>query len=259
MKNNHMKLMAAGMLVLALMTGCSANENDINGGPDSNISAEIEDAGYHEGEQEGPTDTETGQSGESSPSQGNTGTEQSGENSPSRRNTGTGQSGESSPSHRNTETEQMEGAQSQSGTTAAEGDIEKELAAYRAEREKGVSTFGSYAMVEVPNGKNYHYGVGDSSYTSRFDSRELNKAFEAAGVYVKNTLNMESEVWPCVDPRMTAIYEDEDKGVARGYDADDIFLCEYNDNGNWQYLILVREGKGADWEALYYGGSYKTD
>ena len=58
---------------------------------------------------------------------------------------------------------------------------------------------------------------------------------------------------------MIAIYEDEDKGVASGYDADNIFLCEFNDNGNWQYLILVREGKGSEWEVLHHGSSYKTD
>ena len=43
---------------------------------------------------------------------------------------------------------------------------------------------------------------------------------------------------------MTAIYDDEDKGVANSYDADNIFLCEYSENGEWQYIILVREGKG---------------
>ena len=138
------------------------------------------------------------------------------------------------------------------------GSIEEELAAYRAEREKGVSISGGYTMIQSPREENYHYGIG-SDHTSVFDSRELNKAFEAADAYVKDTLNLKSEAWPCVDPRMNAIYEDEDKGVASGYDADNIFVCEYNDNGSWQYLILVREGKGSDWEVLYHGSSYKTE
>ncbi len=215
MKKNQVKLMAAGMLVMALMTGCGSNDNNANNGSSSIISTDMENAGHNAGEKESLTDTETGQTEESS--------------------------------------------QSQSQLQAAEG-IEEELAAYRAEREKGVSSSGGYTMVELPNEENYNYGVGDSSgYTSRFDSKELNEAFRAASAYVEGTLNLESGVWACIDPRMIAIYEDEDKGVASGYDADNIFLCEYNDNGNWQYLILVREGKGSDWEVLYHGSSYKTD
>jgi hypothetical protein len=144
-------------------------------------------------------------------------------------------------------------------STDAEENIEEELADYRAEREKGTSSHGNYTMVELPNEENYNK-IGDSNdYTSRFDSRELNEAFEVAGAYVKDTLNLESEVWSCIDPRMLAIYEDEDKGVASGYDADNIFLCEFNNNGSWQYLILVREGKGSDWEVLYQGSSYKNE
>jgi hypothetical protein len=144
-------------------------------------------------------------------------------------------------------------------STDAEENIEEELADYRAEREKGTSSHGNYTMVELPNEENYNK-IGDSNdYTSRFDSRELNEAFEVAEAYVKDTLNLESEVWSCIDPRMLAIYEDEDKGVASGYDADNIFLCEFNNNGSWQYLILVREGKGSDWEVLYQGSSYKNE
>lgn len=223
MRKNQVKLVAAGMLVLALMTGCGSNDNNADNnntdnGSSSIISTDKWDAGQNAVEQESPADTGTGQTEESSQSQ----------------------------------------SQSQSAE-AAEG-IDEELAVYRVEREKGVSSNGGYTMVELPNEENYDYGVGDSSgYTSRFDSKELNEAFKAARTYVEGTLNLESDVWACIDPRMIAIYEDEDKGVASGYDADNIFLCEYNDNGNWQYLILVREGKGSGWEVLYHGSSYKTD
>lgn len=220
MRKNQVKLMAAGALVLALMTGCGSSDNNANNhnaneGSNSIISTDMGDVGHNAGEQESQTDTEAEQSEESS--------------------------------------------QFQSQDTEDTDGIEEELAAYRAEREKGVSIIGNYTMVEAPNEENYRYGVGDSSYTSRFDSRELNKAFEVADAYIKGTLNLESEASSCVDPRMIAIYEDEDKGVASGYDADNIFICEYNDNGNWQYLILVREGKGSDWKVLYHGSSYKTD
>jgi hypothetical protein len=155
------------------------------------------------------------------------------------------------------QSEENKNDQTQSTPTAEE--LEKELAAYRAEREKGESSLGNYTLAKIPNEENYTYGVGPCNNGPDLDSRELNEAFEAASAYIEGTLKLESEAWECVDPRMTAIYEDEDKGVANGYDADNIFLCEYNDHGTWQYLILVREGKGSDWKVLYHGSSYKTE
>lgn len=223
MRKNQIKLMAAGMLVLALMTGCGSNDNPINEEANSIISTDMEDVGHNAGEQESQTDA-----------------------------------GGEQESQMNIEDEKTEES-SRSQFTETTDDIEEELAAYRAEREKGISSLGNYTMVQYPNEENYSYDVGDISYVSRFDSKELNEAFKAAGAYVKGTLNLENGVWICIDPRMTAIYEDDDKGVANGYDADNIFLCEYNDNGNWQYLILVREGKGSDWEVMHHGSSYKTE
>ena len=150
--------------------------------------------------------------------------------------------------------------QSQPQSTPTAEELEKEMAAYRAEREKGESSDGKFQLAQDPSEEKYKYGIGSSnSYTVRFDARELNEAYEVADNFVEKTLELESETWECIDPRMTAIYEDEDKGVANGYDADNIFLCEYNDHGTWQYLILVREGKGSDWSVLYHGNSYKTE
>jgi ABC-type Fe3+-citrate transport system substrate-binding protein len=219
MKKNQVKLVVAGMFVLVFMTACGSKDTNVNEGLNSIISEEIEDVAHSTEEQESGTDTGTRQTEESSQL--------------------TSQSTES---------------------TDAEENIEEELADYRAEREKGTSSHGNYTMVELPNEENYNNKIGDSNdYTSRFDSRELNEAFEVAEAYVEDTLHLESEVWSCIDPRMLAIYEDEDKGVASGYDADNIFLCEFNNNGSWQYLILVREGKGSDWEVLYQGSSYKNE
>ena len=62
----------------------------------------------------------------------------------------------------------------------------------------------------------------------------------------------------CPDPRVLAIYDDEDKGVAAGYDSSNIFVCEYcNGDGVWQYLILVRDGKSGAWSVIHDGSSYK--
>lgn len=232
MRKNYVKLMVAGMFIMALMVGCEPNGNIINDGTNKTISENADDSEDHTGEQENRNDTKP-EENKNSPT--DTKSEQSEENKK-------GQS------------------QSQPQTTASTEDLEKELAAYRAERENGESSLGNYTLGKLPSEKNYKYGIGSSdSYTVRFDDRELNEALKAADVYIEETLKLESEARECVDPRMTAIYEDGDKGVANGYDADNIFLCEYNNHGKWQYLILVREGKGSDWKALYHGNSYKTE
>ena len=144
-----------------------------------------------------------------------------------------------------------------------DSDLEERLAQYRAEREgmtnvamgNGVSGYGA------PNAENFGFQADTTDYTQNFDSRELNKAYETAKKYVTETLAISVEtnavVYPCIDPRITEIYEAEDKGVADGYDSKNIFVCEYCDNGTWQYLILVRDGKDSDWSVIHHGGSYK--
>lgn len=145
----------------------------------------------------------------------------------------------------------------------ADVDLEKRLSEYRAEREgmtnvamgNGVSGYGA------PNAETFGFQADTADYTQNFDSRELNKAYETAKKYVTETLAISVEtnaaVYPCVDPRITEIYEAEDKGVAKGYDSKNIFVCEYCDNGTWQYLIIVRDGKDSDWSVIHHGGSYK--
>ena len=86
--------------------------------------------------------------------------------------------------------------------------------------------------------------------------------FRSARIYVTDSLGIEPDTkmvtYMCIDPRILNIYEDEDKGVAAGYDNNNIFVCEYcNEDGVWQYLILVREGKGSEWNVIHNGSSYK--
>lgn len=154
----------------------------------------------------------------------------------------------------------MEAKESEDGS-AAEEELEKKLAAYREAREKekpvllgnGVTMGGSVSEEE--------YGISyDASILETFDSREIAEAYAAANSYVEDTLGITVETrnttYHCVDPRIWAIYEAEDKGVANGYEPENIYVCEYCDNGAWNYLILVREGKGSAWEVIHHGSSY---
>ena len=153
--------------------------------------------------------------------------------------------------------------ETQQNQNHADGNLEERLAQYRLDREamtnvamgSGVSGYGA------PNSEDYGLQTDTADYLLGFDSRELNKAYETAEKYVEETLAVSVEtkaiVYPCVDPRITGIYEAKDKGVAEGFDAGNIFVCEYCDNGIWQYLILVRDGKDSDWSVIHHGDSYK--
>ena len=113
-----------------------------------------------------------------------------------------------------------------------------------------------------PDEGNYSFDMSGSFYTSRFDTRETTEAYAAARIYVTDILGLKPSTkmvtYMCIDPRVLAIYDDENKGVAAGYDSSDIFICEYcNEDGVWQYLILVRDGKGGAWSVIHDGSSYK--
>ena len=162
------------------------------------------------------------------------------------------------------EPQQLETRESQQQVQdEADADLEERLAQYREEREgmtnvamgNGVSGYGA------PNADNFGFQADTADYMQNFDSRELNKAYETAKKYVTETLAISVEtkavVYPCIDSRITEVYEAEDKGVADGYDSKNIFVCEYCDNGTWQYLILVRDGKDSGWSVIHHGGSYK--
>lgn len=151
----------------------------------------------------------------------------------------------------------------QSEQSSGEDELEQSLSEYRAERENmtNVAMGNGVAGYGAPNAENYSFQTDTAEYMQNFDSRELNEAYETAKKYVEETLAITVEtnaiVYACVDPRIMEIYEAEDKGVADGYEPGNIFVCEYCDNGTWQYLILVRDGKGSDWRVIHHGGSYK--
>lgn len=146
------------------------------------------------------------------------------------------------------------------GQTDAE--LEEELKQYRQEREDTIQESNGLLEIGSPDESNYSFDLSKSYYISRFDTKEVTEAYAAARIYVTDSLGIEPDTkmvtYMCIDPRILNIYEDEDKGVAAGYDNNNIFVCEYcNEDGVWQYLILVREGKGSEWSVIHNGISYK--
>lgn len=140
--------------------------------------------------------------------------------------------------------------------------MEEELKKYRQEREDMIQEANGLVEGGSPDEDNYSFDMSGSFYTSRFDTRETMEAYAVARIYVTDTLELKPSTkmvtYMCIDPRVLAIYDEEDKGVAAGYDSSNIFVCEYcNEDGVWQYLILVRDGKGSAWSVIHDRSSYK--
>lgn len=150
----------------------------------------------------------------------------------------------------------------QSEPMQSDAELEEELGRYRKEREELIQEAGGLVEGGTPDEKSYSFDLSGALYESQFDTKELTEAYAAARIYVTDTLGIEPPtkmtVYMCIDPRILAIYTDEDKGVAAGYDNSNIFVCEYCDeSGVWQYLILTREKKGSAWNVIYNGDRYK--
>ena len=100
-----------------------------------------------------------------------------------------------------------------------------------------------------------------------FESKELEDIFEAMNKYLKEEKGMkedkngeieEANISEAIDPRINAIYDEDDKGVAKGFKNEDIFVGEYEDkDGSYKYLVLVRNSNGDKWKVIHDGTSYK--
>jgi len=147
-------------------------------------------------------------------------------------------------------------------SSETDGSIEEELKRYRQEREDNIQESKGLVEGGSPDEDNYSFDMSGSFYTEQFDTREMTEAYAAARIYITDTLGIKPSTkmttYMCIDPRILEIYDDEDKGVAAGYDNSNIFVSEYcNEEGVWKYLILVREGKGSAWKVIHNGNSYK--
>lgn len=159
--------------------------------------------------------------------------------------------------------EQAESVQSSEHDKEEQADSEQEeLKNYRQEREDAIIEVNGLVEGGSPDENNYSFDMSGLDYAGQFDTKEMAQAYAAAKIYVTDILgikpNTKMTTYMCIDPKMLAIYEDEDKGVAAGYDNNNIFLCEYcNEEDVWKYLILVRDSKDSPWNVIHNGNSYK--
>ncbi|MGL5755750.1 MAG: hypothetical protein ACRCYC_10535 [Paraclostridium sp.] len=142
-------------------------------------------------------------------------------------------------------------------------EIDKALAKIRKERKESVTVKNGALMMTSNNGMGL---TGQSKNIPRIqDMDEIKKIVNTVRDYLENELKLpkrgigEYDTSTCLDPRMNAIYDDEDKGVANGYDNENIYIEEYEtaEDGVYSYLILVRDSKDSEWKVIHDGNSYK--
>ncbi|CBZ02500.1 hypothetical protein EXN25_01250 [Clostridium botulinum] len=144
-------------------------------------------------------------------------------------------------------------------------EIDKDLARRRKKRKEGAkeTAEGSLAVGEPCS------VVPGQSKNMPDRSKETYEQFEQLSRvtrnYIENELKIparpvyEHNTSECMDPRMNAIYDDKDKGVASGYDNENIYIEEYETEKDdvYSYLILVRDSKDSPWKVIHHGNSYK--
>lgn len=144
-------------------------------------------------------------------------------------------------------------------------EIDKALAKIRKASKESVTVKNGVTSSVSSNGmdlpgqsKNIPY-VGDESMD------EIKARIKVVYDYLENELKLPQKkdigynIGRCMDPRMNAIYDDEDKGVASGYENENIYIEEYETAKEdvYSYLIMVRESKDSEWKIIHDGNSYK--
>ncbi|KRU26798.1 hypothetical protein VT91_04150 [Clostridium sporogenes] len=144
-------------------------------------------------------------------------------------------------------------------------EIDKALARMRKSRKEKTEVKDGSVSTIAEVGINL---PGQSKNIPDFGKESYEKLEERAHVindYIDNELKVPKRpvyvhnAAPCLDPRMNAIYDDKDKGVASGYDNQNIYIEEYETEKDdvYSYLILVRDSKDSPWKVIHHGNSYK--
>lgn len=140
-------------------------------------------------------------------------------------------------------------------------DLNKTLDEYRAAREKAIYEENGLSYSGSVNPEDYGLDLSGLQIQSDFDIRESTLAYAACEKYILEELGIKPEtkltVYTCADPRIMEIYNDKDKGVAQGYENENIFFCEFKNEGTWEYVFAVRKSKEEPWIGIHSGSSYK--
>lgn len=144
-------------------------------------------------------------------------------------------------------------------------ELDKALAIIRKARKESVTVKDGGVSIISSNGGDL---PGQSKNMPDFSTEEIEKWEQRANLgldYLENELKIPKrpvygyDTSQCLDPRINAIYDDEDKGVASGYDNENIYIEEYETEKDdvYSYIFFVRDSKDSPWKIIYHGNSYK--
>lgn len=108
---------------------------------------------------------------------------------------------------------------------------------------------------------------GQTKNRPSFEGEELEEIYNVVYEYLADKFKIDLkdsekiDKFNCeqsIDPRVNAIYDDKDKGVAEGYENENIYVAEYEEKqGTYKFLILVRNSETGSWKLIHDGDGYK--
>lgn len=142
-----------------------------------------------------------------------------------------------------------------------DAELDKILASLRKSRKEGYSSENGVDISIAPSG----LGVPGQSENIPNISGIDEEFFRMIYDYLENELKIPKrsgygyDISSSLDPRINAIYDAEDKGVAQGYDNENIYLLEYETEVDdvYSHLIIVRDSNDSPWKVIHQGNSYK--
>lgn len=143
-------------------------------------------------------------------------------------------------------------------------ELDKALASIRKARKDSYTSKNGVESVMGGNGMDLPTQAKNIPDFSQESYESLEQLAKVKLEYIENELKIPKRDYGydtsgCIDPRMNAIYDDEDKGVANGYENENIWIEEFETEVDdvYSYLILVRDSKDSPWKVIHHGNTYK--
>lgn len=144
-------------------------------------------------------------------------------------------------------------------------EVETALFHIRATRKHWVSNANNKEKSSIlTTGTSNYSSFGGYGFSVNHKAFTLNETYDLIFNYLRNKKKIpENKIYGydisnCIDPKMIALYDREDKGVANGYENDNLFIAEYetSEEGVYNYLILVCNDSESEWKIIYDGLDY---
>ncbi|MGL4452670.1 MAG: hypothetical protein ACRCTZ_16000 [Sarcina sp.] len=143
-----------------------------------------------------------------------------------------------------------------------ESELDKTLAEHRKFRKEnkseknGSSSMMSMSTMSIPSYPKNVPSFEDENLEDMYQVA-IDYLIEEKGFTKDENDYIKEDFAQCIDPRIMELYDNEDKGLLSGYNNENIFVIEYEIEGRYEFLFLVRKNKNEEWHVKYEGTSYK--